>query len=77
MSLSFLVLMGSNNIALVSYAYSISMYCIHLLMVNEKIPVRSVYNFTLSGSAMIISANTEFVVSSLGGKKSISISSSR
>ena len=58
MSVSLLDLMGSTKIALVPYAYNMSMYCIRLLMVNGKSPVRSVYNFPVLGSDRPIASNT-------------------
>ena len=42
---------------------------------NGKIPVISVYTFTVSWSDIIIAANAKFVVSSLGEKRYIYISS--
>ena len=68
MSLSFLVLMGSNNIELVSYVYSIIMYSFPLLLVNTNHPVIYAYTFPVSRSARPISANTVVVVSYFGGK---------
>ena len=68
MSVSILVLMSHTKILLVSYAYSISMYCIPLLLVNGKHIVRYVYNFLVSSYDRPIAENTELVSSSLGGK---------
>ena len=44
------------------------MYCIPLLLVKGKRPLKSVYTFPVSGSAIPIAANTEFVFSSLREK---------
>ena len=51
MSESLLVLMGSNKIEFVSYAYRFSMYFITLSLVTGKHQVTSVYTFTVSSSA--------------------------
>ena len=75
MSASLLVLMGSTKISFVSYAYSITIYCIPLLMVTGKLPVKSVYTFPVSGFARPIVENTKLVFFSLWGKKSVSVSS--
>ena len=51
MSVSLLVFMGSIKIVFVSYSYSINMYCIPLLILTGKRPVKYVYTFPVSGSA--------------------------
>ena len=50
MSVSLLVLLGYANISFLSYAYSINIYCIPLLLVNGKCSVKYVYNFLVLGS---------------------------
>ena len=65
---------GYTKISLVAYAYNISMYFVPLLLFNWERSGICVYNFTVLGSVRSISAHIEFVVSSLGGGKSVSIS---
>ena len=68
MSVSLLDLIGSINIALVSYAYSIHMECIPLLLVTGKLPVKYFYDLPVSGFTRPIAKNTDFVFSSLWGE---------
>ena len=75
MSISLLIFMGSIKIGFVSYAYSINMYCILLLLVTGKRKVKSVYNFTVSGFSRPIASNKECLFSSLQENKIYSISS--
>ena len=74
---SIIDLIGSTKIASASYAYNIRMYCIHRLMADGKLPVRSMNTSPVSGSARPISTSTEFVVSSLEGEEYVSISSAK
>ena len=59
MSVSLPVLIGSTKIAFVSYAYIINKYCIPLLLVTWKRPVKSVHIFIVSGFSNPIAANTQ------------------
>ena len=59
MSASLLVFIGSTKIAFVSYAYSINIYCVPLLLVTGKNPVKSVYIFPVSGFSNPIAENTQ------------------
>ena len=68
-------LIGSTKIAFVSYVYSINMYCIPLLLVTVKHPVKSVHIFPVSGFASPIAANTTLLFSYLLGDKYVSVSS--
>ena len=68
MYVSILVLMVSTKISFVSYTYSINMYCIPLLLVTGKCPVKSVHTFPVTGSARPMAINKEFVFSPLRGK---------
>ena len=63
MSESLFVLIGSTKTVFVSYKYSINIYCIPLLLVTGKLPVKSVYIFPVSGFANPIDANTKMIVS--------------
>ena len=72
---SLLVLVGSTKIVILSYAYSIHMYCIPLLLATGKLPFKYVYTFPVSGFASPIASNTLLLFSSLWGKKSVFISS--
>ena len=70
---SLLVLIGSTKIISVSYAYNINMYCIPLLLVTGKRPVKSVYILIVSGLASTIAEDTQLFFPSLLGKKYVSI----
>ena len=58
MSVSLLVLIGPAAIVFVSYAYSINMYCIHLLLLTGKHPFKYLYTLPVSGFDIPIAANT-------------------
>ena len=65
MSASILVLIGCTKTEFLLYAYSINMYCITLLLVTGKHPVKYVYIFPVFGFASPIAANTQLLFSSL------------
>ena len=58
MSASLLVLICSTKISFVSYAYINNMYCIPLLLVTKKLPVKHLYILPVSGFSSHISTNT-------------------
>ena len=62
-SASLLVLIGSTKIEVVSYAYSINIYCIPLLLVTVKCPVKYVYILTVSCFANTIATNIQWLFS--------------
>ena len=76
MSVSLIDLMGSPKNSCVSYVYSINMYWIYLLLVNGKLPVKSVETLPVSGSSRPIVTNTYFFPL-LGEGGYVSISSAR
>ena len=62
MSATIIVLIGFTRIAFVSYAYSINIYYIPLLVVTGKRPVKYVYILPVSGFAYTIASNSQIFV---------------
>ena len=68
MSVSLLLLMGNTIISYVSYACTISICCIPILLITGMLTFKSLYAFTVSVSDRYMAANKEFFFPLLGKK---------